>query len=277
MNDIKDLVAFVDEGGTTVAWAASLAQEHGAHLIGVFLWPPVVTRGADAYVRGGAIPQLLQRYEAQVASLEQRQRGMFERAALHHGLKAEWRAVRHETPEECVAQARHADLALAARPDSEGRGGMPPNLAESLVLAAGRPVLLLPPGIPTRAIRRVLVGWNASREAARAAADAMPFLARAEAVELLVVDPERRSALHGQEPGVDIARHLARHRVAVEVRALASDGEDVGRVLLSRAAVIGADLLVMGAYGHSRLTELAFGGATRTAIREAELPVLMSR
>jgi nucleotide-binding universal stress UspA family protein len=100
---------------------------------------------------------------------------------------------------------------------------------------------------------------------------------KAEIVEVLVVDCERDSAGHGKEPGADIARHLARHGVEVEVRRMSSGSEDVGRLLLSRAAAFGADLLVMGAYGHSRFTELVFGGATRTALHEAPLPVLMSR
>jgi nucleotide-binding universal stress UspA family protein len=202
---------------------------------------------------------------------------MFQRAVERHGLQAEWRVIRLEALEESIAQVRHADLALVARSDSVGTGDIPLNHAESMVLASGRPVLLLPPEAPPRAIRRVLVGWNASREAARAVADAMPLLARAEAVELLVVDADRRPGLHGQEPGADIAHHLARHDVRVEVRTLVSGGEGIGHLLLSRAAALGADLLVMGAYGHSRLTELAFGGATRTALREAKLPVLMSR
>jgi nucleotide-binding universal stress UspA family protein len=88
---------------------------------------------------------------------------------------------------------------------------------------------------------------------------------------------EGHLAGHGQEPGADVARHLARHRAHVEVRRLSSGGEDVGRLLLSRAAAFSADLIVMGAYGHSHLREWIFGGVTRTALREAELPVLMSR
>jgi nucleotide-binding universal stress UspA family protein len=105
----------------------------------------------------------------------------------------------------------------------------------------------------------------------------MPLLVRAAAVEVLVIDPEGRGTGHGPEPGADIARYLARHRAHVDVRRLSSGGEDVGRVLLSHAAAFGADLLVMGAYGHARLNELIFGGVTRTVLHEANLPVLMSR
>jgi nucleotide-binding universal stress UspA family protein len=120
------------------------------------------------------------------------------------------------------------------------------------------------------------VAWNARREAIRAEADALPLLVKAEAVEVLVVDHERHAG-HGPEPGADIARHMARHGAQVEVRRLSSGGEDVGRLLLSQAAAFRADLLVMGAYGQSRLSEWMFGGVTRTVLREAGIPVLMSR
>jgi nucleotide-binding universal stress UspA family protein len=127
-------------------------------------------------------------------------------------------------------------------------------------------------------IRRILVGWNARRESIRAVADAMPALIKAEAVEVLVIDQER-SAGHGQEPGADVARHLARRGVKAETRRLSStiEKKDVGHLLLSQAATFGADLLVMGAYGHSQLRDWMFGRVTRTVLREASLPVLMSR
>jgi nucleotide-binding universal stress UspA family protein len=105
----------------------------------------------------------------------------------------------------------------------------------------------------------------------------MPLLVRAEAVEVLVVDHEGEAPRHGQEPGADIAYHLARHGARVEVRRLSSRGEDLGRLLLSRAASFGADLVVMGAFGHSRPSEWVFGGVTQTALVEAALPVLMCR
>lgn len=276
---IKDVVAFVDgrsEGAGILEYACRLCLEHGAHLTGAFVWPPLVSDGPGAYARGAAIADLLAHYEAEMALRENGLREPFELAAKHMGLRTEWRSVRHQLAEEIVAHARYADLAVVGRSDSTGHDSVPLDLPETLVLASGRPALLLPPTPPPSMCRRVLVGWNAGREATRAVADALPFLSRAETVELLVVDHERRTS-HGEEPGADVARHLARHGVQVDVRRLSSDGGDVGHLLLSRAASFGADLLVMGAYGHSRLTELVFGGATRTALREATLPVLMSR
>jgi len=136
---------------------------------------------------------------------------------------------------------------------------------------------MFPPRGTVSQVRRMLVAWNATRESIRAVADALPLLVKAEAVEVLVVDHQRHPAGHSQEPGADIARHLARHGVHVEVRRLSSGGKNVGRLLLSQAAAFGADLVVMGAYGHSHLREWMFGGVTRTVLYEAGLPVLMSR
>src|SRR5258708_33739042 len=107
-------------------------------------------------------------------------------------------------------------------------------------------------------IARILVAWNATRESIRAVADAMPLLVKAKAVEVLVVDHQRRPEGHGQEPGADIARHLARHGAHVEVLRLSSNGKDVGRLLLSQAAAFGADLLAWAPYGHTQLREWIF-------------------
>jgi nucleotide-binding universal stress UspA family protein len=279
MVDIKDVVVFLDgrrEGSGVIEFAAKLSEEHGAHLTGAFVWPPMSAEGSAAYLRGRAIKELIASYNAEVGQREKSLRESFERAASRSGLQAEWRSVRHLMARDMVAHARYADLAIVGRPDPVGQEGIPLDLPQTLVLASGRPVILLPPEPPASAGRRVLIGWNAEREATRAVADALPFLARADAVELLVVDHERTGE-HGEEPGADIARHLARHGVQVDVRTMSSGGEGVGRVLLSRAAAFGADLVVMGAYGHSRLTEIVFGGATRTVLHEAGLPVLMSR
>lgn len=173
-------------------------------------------------------------------------------------------------------QAYYADLVVIARPEPAGQSPAPSGLAESLVLSSGRPIILFPPNQTASRVRRSLVAWNATRESIRAVADALPLLARA-TVEVLIVDHERQRARHGQEPGADIARHLARHGAQVEVQRLSSGGQDVGQLLLSQAAAFRADLLVMGAYGHSTLREWMFGGVTRTVLYEAGLPVLMSR
>jgi len=122
----------------------------------------------------------------------------------------------------------------------------------------------------------VLVAWDASREAARAVADAMPLLAAADAVIVLAVDPQPGPDGHGEIPGADIALHLARHGVKAQIERTVSAGVPIGELLLSRAADLGADMLVMGAYGHSRVRELLLGGATRSILASMTIPVLMS-
>jgi nucleotide-binding universal stress UspA family protein len=121
--------------------------------------------------------------------------------------------------------------------------------------------------------QRVLVAWNASREAARAVTDALPLLSRAERVEVVAFDS---TGDHGEVPGADIALFLSRHGVKASAARQSAPGVDVGSQILSRAADVDADLIVMGAYGHSRLRELALGGATRSMLDAMTVPVLMA-
>ena len=144
-----------------------------------------------------------------------------------------------------------------------------PAVIEELILAAGVPVLMLPPDSAEAFGRTVVVGWNGSREAARALHEGLPFLRTAERAILLAIG----------EAGADSVEAcvamLRRHDgVTVEPQRIEGPDGDAGEVLLAQAAAHGADLLVMGAYGHSRLRELVFGGATRHVLREATLPVL---
>ena len=277
--ELGEIVVFVDgrtETAGTLEFAGVFAQERGAHLTGVFMQPEPAVTPQEMFARGKGILNVIEAHRAQLEGNEAEHRALFEAIVRRHGIRAEWRSLPYLSSEVGV-HARYADLAVVARPDPAGQTAGPPGLVESLVLTSGRPIIVLPPRGTASRVRRILVGWNARREAVRAVADALPLLVRAEAVEVLVVDHERQPADHGQEPGADIARHLARHGAQVEVRRLSSGGEDVGRLLLSQAAAFGADLVVMGAYGHSHLKEWMFGGVTRTVLREAGLPVLMSR
>ena len=228
------------------------------------------------FARGKGILHVIEAHQAQLDGIEAGHRALFDGIVRRHGIQSEWRSLPHLS-RDLEVHAHYADLAVVARPDHAAQTAGPLGLGESLVMTSGRPIIVLPPRGTASRVRRILVGWNAGREAVRAVGDAMPLLVRADAVEVVVVDPERRRSGHGEEPGADIARYLARHGAQVEVRRLSSHGKDVGRVLLSQAAAFGADLVAMGAYGHSRLNEWIFGGVTRTVLREAGLPVLMSR
>ena len=276
---LGEIVVFVDGQGDTAGIlesAALLAEDHGAHLTGVFMQPLPASTPPEMFARGKGVWDVIDAHRTQLEGIEAGHRTLFADAVRRHGIRSEWRSVPYWSGDVEV-HARYADLAVVARPDPARQTAGPPGLVESLVLTSGRPVIVLPPRSTASRLSRILIGWNAGREAARAVADALPLLIRAAAVEVLVIDSERRRGDHGQEPGADIARYLARHGAQVEVRRLSSDGEDVGRLLLSQAAAFGADLLVMGAYGHARLNELIFGGVTRTALHDADLPVLMSR
>ncbi len=275
---LGEIVVFIDgrtESAGILEFAGILAQEQDARLISVFMQPEPTVTPAETFARGKGMHSVIEVHRAQLERIEADYRALFEDIVRRHGIRSEWKSLPYLSSEVGV-HAYYADLVVIARPESAGQTAGPPGLAESLVLSSGRPIIVLPPRGTVSRIRRILVAWNATRESIRAVADALPLLVKAEAVEVLVVDHERHPG-HGPEPGADIARHLARHGVHVEVRRLSSGGKNVGHLLLSQAAAFGADLVVMGAYGHSHLREWMFGGVTRTVLYEAGLPVLMSR
>ena len=259
---LREIVVFVDgrtEASGILEFAGVLAQEHGAHLIGVFIQPEPAVTPSETFARGTGILGVIESHRAQLEGIEASHRARFADIVRAQGIRSEWRAL-SSSSNDGAEHVHYADLAVIARADPASQMAGPAGLVESLVLTSGRPIIMFPPHGAVSRVRRVVVGWNARREA----------------IEVLVVDPQRHPG-HGEEPGADIARHLARHGVQLEVRRLSSGGGDVGHILLSRAADFGADLLVMGAYGHSHLSEWMFGGVTRTVLREAGLPVLLSR
>lgn len=129
---------------------------------------------------------------------------------------------------------------------------------------------------PAGPAERILVAWDGSREATRAVHDALPLLTGAASVIVLCVNPQRTAARYEAEPGADIALHLARHDVRTEVQQASADDGAEGEAILSAALDSGANLIVAGAYAHSRIRELVLGGVTRTLLRSTTVPVLMA-
>ena len=175
--------------------------------------------------------------------------------------------------------ARYADLTIVGQTDPEASTGLPlpSDLPESVALATGRGTLVVPyVGAPKTIGGNVMLCWNASREAARAASEALPLLKAASTVTVLIVEPRSTAKGHGAEPGADVATWLSRHGVKVTVQRDVAADADVGSVILSRAMDHGSDLIVMGIYGHSRLRELVLGGASRTVLADMTVPVLMA-
>ena len=277
----KDLLVVLASDAASrrrIGVAAALAERFAAHLVGLYPLPvPEVPRHLGYYD-----PTLLDpffhelRQRAQEASDKERE--AFEHAANLRGLSAEWRVVAEGPESDPALHARYVDLTILGQLDPD-RGDLElirPR-PEQVTFASGRPVLIVPYAGHFETIgHRVLIGWNASREATRAVNDAMPLLAAADVVTVLTIDAREGPDAHGELPGADISLHLARHGVKAEIERTVSAGIPAGEVLLSRAADLGADLLVIGAYGHSRVRELLLGGATRSILRSMTLPVLMS-
>lgn len=175
-----------------------------------------------------------------------------------------------------AARARYADLVVLPRPYGKGRGVEDEAVIEAALFDGMAPVLLVPEsGMASADPRRIVVAWNQSREALVAARRAMPFLKRAEAVSIVVIDPPAHGA-ERSDPGGMLCQYLVRHGVRAEVTVLARTLPRVSDVLARHLRDVNADLLVMGAYGHSRLREAILGGATRDMLEAAEVPVFLA-
>jgi nucleotide-binding universal stress UspA family protein len=174
-------------------------------------------------------------------------------------------------------RAQYVDLTLIG-PGALAAGGVGEKAIEGALFASGKPLLLAPEGTsPSLKPKRVLVAWNSGVEAARAVRESLDMLAAAEAVRVVLVDPVEGEERQGAEPGADIAAFLARHGVNVSVDRLPSGGRSVADVLRRHAVDTASDMIVMGAYGHSRLRERIFGGVTQSMIEKPSLPVLLAR
>jgi nucleotide-binding universal stress UspA family protein len=255
--------------------AAELARQHGAHLtalqvIDVAL--PVMAMGDGG--GGAVIAELMEQMRQTALAAGVKLKVAFEAALAREGIMGEWRQVEGTTQEILALHGRYADLLVLGQDDPESDSA---GLLEAMVFDCGRPVLAIPFAGSFKTIgKRVLVGWNASREASRALHDALPLIAKAETATVFLANPKRGLGGHGEEPGADIARHLARHGMKVEVAMAIADDVPDSALLLNHASDMGADLLVMGAYGHSRLREFILGGMTRSLLREMTVPVLLS-
>ncbi|WP_225031475.1 MULTISPECIES: universal stress protein [Paraburkholderia] len=204
---------------------------------------------------------------------------LFHAEAARAKVDARWIAAAGYANDVAPPYARLADLVIAGQTDPQDpESFIADQFVEHLLMSAGRPVLLVPSaGAHTTLGQRVLVAWDGSREATRAIHDAMPFLSHAADVTLLTVGATRDEPPLWRIPGADIALTIARHGVKVNVREASASGDTpIGDVLLSQAAESGCDLIVMGAYAHSRLHELVLGGATRTVLQSMTVPVLLS-
>ncbi|MGP0092718.1 MAG: universal stress protein [Xanthobacteraceae bacterium] len=274
---IKDVVVNLSTAGKqdpAADYAISVADAFGAHLAGVaFALEPVVPVSDMGTVPAGFI-------EMQWAASTQAARAAvarFDQAAVKAGLSAESHMF-----EVSIAGAADVFGPLARRFDLSVVGQAAPEMlgpeemiTEAALFDSGRPVIVVPyiQKDPLK-LDTVLVCWDGTRAAARAIGDASILLERAKSVHVVIVSGERGK--RDEIPGADIGQHLARHGIKVEVNRIAVSDIDVANVILSYAADLSADFLVMGGYGHSRLREFVLGGVTRSILSSMTLPVLMS-
>jgi nucleotide-binding universal stress UspA family protein len=274
---IKDLVVNLTVGAerdVVAQFALSVAQTFEAHIAGLaFAYEPVIVPTVMDGMSAAWVD--IQRSENRAAA--QKAIDRFREACDREGLSTEHRLIEASLGAAAGLfgrTARHFDLAVVGQmaPDRLTSDAL---FIEAALFESGRPALVVP-YIQEQGLRleHVLACWDGSRNAARAIADAMPFLRRSKIVEIMMV--AGRDCPADEVPGADIAEHLARHGLAVEVKRLVAADISTADAILSYAADGAADLIVMGGYGHSRLREFVLGGATRGMLDKMTLPVLMS-
>lgn len=274
----KTILVYCDAGRGTAARvriASDLADRFGAQVIGLHVRHAFQ---APAFTDAGpAMDSLYKSYETAVKADEAIATAAFREVAGARGTSSEWRVADGFVDEILSAQARTADLVIVgqAEPDS-GPTATPPDLAEDVAMAAVCPVLIVPHiGVAKPPGKTVMLCWNDSREAKRAAVGALPLITEAEKTIVLIVDPPKTRSDRGK-PGADVAAWLARHGAKVTVQRDTAADSDVGTVILSRAADHDVDLIVMGIYGHSRMREFVLGGASRTLLASMTAPLLVA-
>ncbi|RVT39551.1 universal stress protein [Sphingobium algorifonticola] len=270
---IKDLLAVVDTGDKDEQFikdALSFAEFHDAKL--TFLVLSIIPTG-DYGGMWGTPFVILQDFAEAVEIKEKR---LAERTRLSN---IEVRTISDQPGvmlTKAAVQARYADMVLFGPAEAYDYPPVRRETIESILFASGRPVLILPEGYQPRTFDSVALGWNASREATHALRDATAVAKPGAHVKVLVLDGRPSTKGHGSDPGADIARHLARHGFAADVVPLNALEKSDAQALVQGARQHGADVLALGAYGHSRLREMVLGGVTRELIAGAALPLLFS-
>ena len=273
----KTLLVHIDDSrhsAARIALSLDLARRWDAHLIGLYAVCTELLPGALRQSGSRPFAEL----EAHRVERRQKAHDSFLAAAERASHRSvEWRAPRGPAPEVAMLHARHADLLILGQDDSKDAASyVAPSFVGNLVLDAGRPALVVPHSGTVQTLgENVLIAWDGSREAARAVADALPLLESARYVTVDIV--QHTDAARETPVGIDVAAWLDTHGVNASFTTTRTHvGASASAALLSRASDMHIDLLVMGAYGHSRARERVFGGVTRTMLESMTLPVLMS-
>lgn len=279
----RTILACVDAGRnrqSVLSVAHDLAREHDAKLVGLHVTPPTPHHGALRLPRDIAESFARQRKEA-MREVE-RQFKHTARDLPRHAWETIEVGEAGQVETAICRRARCADLAVVGQVGGDEEvAEHPGTLPEQLVLEAGRPILVVPPALSNSTVgRRIMIAWNQSREASRALADALPLLRRAEQVWVLTIDERGArnfgARMNGDTRAEQAVAHLAEHGIQAKALRDATGQINAGDILLSRLSDLTADLLVLGAYGHSRWRELVLGGVTRDLLSHMTVPVLMA-
>ena len=281
----RDVLVHAQPGAAAarrLQYAVEFARRYESHLSALFVIEPFhaamyFTPPAASYVDLAALEEIDRKHREFEGQNATQLEASFRELCARAGIASEWHVVVGEPVEQMTRSARCADLAILGQIDPDQRPGAGADrVPEQTTILSGRPSLVFPyAGNFDTVGKTVLLAWADTRESARAANDALPILQQAEKVTILMVNPEGAEEAP-EVPTLDIARHLARHGVNAEAAFTVAKDVDIADVLLSRASDIGADLLVMGCYGHSRMRELVLGGTTRSILAEMTVPVFMS-
>ncbi len=277
----KTIVAIIqskDDADRVLDCAIPLAIRFQSHLIGVHAEAlPVAYTSAvgfpDTEFLQATSEANKERAEALHSACRRRMQGT--------GLTFDWRSLESfsgDSAHSGIASARCADLVVAAQRNPHAESSATADV-DALLYESGRPVLVVPHAGPAGdgSYKRIVIAWNGSREAARAAFDALPLLKEAYRTEIFVIDPPADAEEDAEASGAEIAKALARHGVNVAVASEPSRGRSIDHILQARIADTDADLLVLGAYSHSWLRQLLFGGVTRTVLQSMPVATFMSR
>ena len=266
LNEVEHLPQLLDA-------ARKLASTFDAHISGLYVVPSFEVYGDSVY---GGIPMIYDLKNKHFADHLPKVKQAFEDAMNKDGISYSFQP--HEGTTSRIAdgvidQALAADLVLVSATSTTPNIGVEYDFLQNLIIPIGRPVLILPlKGKTTLEFDDITLAWKNSRESARAVFDALPILENSRSTHIIGVDEAVPRVLEAGE----IATTLSRHNINVDIINLVSKGMPTGEAILSAAKDNGSGLLVMGAYGHSRLTEFILGGATRYVLQNLDLPVLMS-
>lgn len=276
MSPLKSILVHMDDSPHCAARlriANQLAAQHQASVTALYVAMPPFMQLSMSFAGSAEMVPIVQDFETQRHA---RARALFDQTVAAGMPRVKWAEVMGEPTWAISRQALLADLLVLGQrdPKNERGSGLPFDFVESVLLASGKPALVVPTIKVAEPMGRVaLVAWKETRESARAVAAAMPMLQKAAKVHVAIWD-DQSLRQYGQAP-LDIAQSLREHGVEAEVHHHGPASHEIGEILLSRAADLSADLLVMGCYGHGRAREWVLGGASRTVLQAMTLPVLM--